>query len=129
MRKLARYGWHRDIPDHRDLTWSTPIHLKATKLPSSYDTSKYYPSVFDQGQSSSCVGNSTSAVASHARRLAGEGPDLLLSRLFIYYGARTLGGDPDVDNGSQIRDAIKVIASNRLSMADVWPFSDAFSII
>jgi len=96
--------------------------LEVAALPSAADTSELYPRVWDQGNSSSCVGHSVAATACHERARLRLSPSLELSRLFLYYGARAIGGNVDTDDGAEIRDGFKTLAQSGAPREDVWPF-------
>ena len=119
-RKIACYGWHRDLPDSRDLLY-VPA---ATTLPSSVDlrNSPFMPLVYDQGQIGSCTGNATAAALQFERRKQSLSPDFVPSRLFIYYNARVFSGDVGYDGGAQIRDAIKGVVTYGAPAETEWPY-------
>ena len=112
-----QYGWRRQKLDHRDLKLNSfPVDLKK-----SVDLRPEMPRVYNQGQTSSCVGNATAAAIHYARikqSLATWTP----SRLFLYYNARVLEGTADQDSGSEIRDAVKQAVNLGVCSEDIWPF-------
>ncbi|MEY2438756.1 MAG: hypothetical protein QOI34_141, partial [Verrucomicrobiota bacterium] len=59
-RKVARFGWIPDLPDHRDLLFSAPPTI-LRKLPRKIDLSAKCPPVFDQGEIGSCTANAIGA--------------------------------------------------------------------
>lgn len=127
MRRLARYGWKKDSLDPRDAHYR--LGAPALAPPPSADFNKFYPRVWDQEQSSSCTGQSGAATASHARNVAGLTPQLELSPLFLYYGARVLEGCAGIDGGAEIRDIFKTLATIGAPREDVWPFDPSVSSI
>ena len=46
-RKISRYGWTPDLPDHRDHFYSAPYEVTST-LPISIDLTDRCPAVYDQ---------------------------------------------------------------------------------
>ena len=54
VRKIARYGWIRDLPDQRDHLYAAPPEF-LLKLPTSVDLTPQCPPVYDQGQLGSCT--------------------------------------------------------------------------
>ena len=46
-RKIAGYGWNRDLPDGRDYMYAAPLAVLA-KLPPKVDLSGKCPDVYDQ---------------------------------------------------------------------------------
>ena len=53
-----------------------------------------------------------------------------LSRLFVYYNARVIEGDPDNDDGVYVRNGIKAINKWGVCSEDYWPYlTDKFAIL
>lgn len=122
-------GWRPDIPDIRDLEFEDSkflgLRMKAqgptikpkASLPEFYVIDKYrLPHVFDQGNLGSCVGNAISTMMSYIRKVVPR------SRLFIYYEARRMIGETNVDTGCYIRDGIKVVSSLGAPREGIWPY-------
>jgi len=110
-RKIKKYGWHSDMPDHRDHMYAP---LMAAKLQPKFDLRSSYtlPAVYDQGNIGSCTANAIAAAIQFDRyrqKLANS--DDIPSRLFIYYNERKIEGTTTIDSGAQIRDGIKTVAS------------------
>ena len=119
-RKIKRYGWVRDLPDHRDHLYSVPFEvLKA--LPAQTDLRSQCPSVYDQGQLGSCTANAIAA-AIEFERMRQKLQDFMPSRLFIYYNERVMEGTVDSDSGAQIRDGIKSVATQGDCPEAEWPY-------
>lgn len=120
MRKIQRYGWKRDLPDHRDrrLLLAPPT----APLPSLVDLrGQFEPPIYDQGDLGSCTANAI-AGAFEAELLKQGLKDFMPSRLFIYMNERIMEGDPDQDNGAQIRDGMKSIATLGVCSEEDWPY-------
>jgi len=119
--RVKRFGWVPDLPDARDHIYSAPIvHLGA--LPANVDLRDHCPAVYDQGQLGSCTGNAI-AGAIHFDRLKQKlEPDFVPSRLFIYYNERVIENDVQSDNGAQIRDGIKSVATVGVCDEQLWPY-------
>ena len=69
-----------------------------------------------------CTANSLSGAFDFERikqKLAPIGP----SRLFIYYNERLMEGSVNSDSGAQIRDGIKVLASQGVCPETEWPYN------
>jgi len=116
-RTHARYGWLRDLPDHRDHLYSAP----AIALPPHVDMRAQCPPVYDQGQLGSCTANAIGAAVQFDWRkqsLQDETP----SRLFIYYGERMVEGTVSSDSGAMLRDGIKVVATYGAPFETLWPY-------
>src|SRR5262249_18753286 len=95
-RKISRFGWVPDLPDHRDHLYAAPpVALRA--LPSSVDLRPSCPPVYDQGQLGSCTANAIAA-AMQFDQMKQKLPQIFMpSRLFIYYNERVMEGTVDSD--------------------------------
>ena len=113
-----KYGWQRDLPDHRDFKL---IHATTSLLskPSSFYLTPKMPPVYDQLQTSSCVGNACAAAFEFNISIVSQWTP---SRMFIYYNARMDEGCQDSDNGTQIRDAIKALGNYGVVPETEWTF-------
>lgn len=123
QRKIARYGYQRDSLDPRDRIYGLfdPI-LQDHQLPATYSLRSEMPPVYDQGQLGSCTANATVALFEHQAILQGEAA-VTPSRLFVYYEERRIEGQPaDQDTGAQVRDGIKVLASEGVPPESEWPY-------
>jgi hypothetical protein len=112
-------GWRPDVPDFRDHRFSATVAAPGTidlSRPSLVGKVTSQP-VFDQLQTSSCVGNAVALLHAVVRGVSPR------SRLQIYYEARRLIGETDRDEGAYIRDAIKVIANLGAGRETWWPFN------
>jgi C1A family cysteine protease len=122
-RKIAGYGWRPDHPDRRDHKLAicravpTPPHVDLS-------TSKCMPAVYDQGELGSCTANAIAAAIDFERAVQGE-PFITPSRLFVYFNERAIEGDTANDSGAEIRDGIKVVASQGVCPESVWPYDEA----
>ena len=111
QRRIGRYGWHPDLPDHRDLHYAVP-HAVALALPASADLRPGCPPVYDQGQLGSCTANAI-AGAIEFDQIKEKLPEFTPFRLFIYYNERVIEHDVQSDNGAQIRDGIKSVLTSQ----------------
>ncbi|WP_242393271.1 C1 family peptidase [Anaeromyxobacter oryzisoli] len=84
--KVQRYGWIRDLPDHRDLMYAAPI-VNLQTLPSKMDLrdTNLFPDAYDQDDLGSCTGNAIAAAVQYVRSKEKKSPGFIPSRLFIYY--------------------------------------------
>ncbi len=130
-RKVKRYGWIRDLPDHRDLLYAAPA-IDAVSLPPSADLRAGFPQPYDQGELGSCTANAVAAAVQYARRKQAKADDFLPSRLFIYYNERAVEGTLSEDAGAQLRDGMKVVAKlgvcpeeSRPPQKADWPYDAA----
>jgi C1A family cysteine protease len=122
-RKIKHFGWQPDLPDHRDRIYNLERKVyRSEELPPKYSLRQEMPPVYNQGQLGSCTGNGVAAVLENAetkQKQTAETP----SRLFIYYGERVIEGTVEEDSGAQIRDGIKVVASEGAPPEEkYWPY-------
>ena len=127
IRQIKGYGWKPDLPDARDLQFTSekvnyPIH--STTLLGKYN----HPPVYDQGQLGSCTANALAFLVEFylMNKSTSPNPDAKLympSRLFIYYYERLMEGSINYDSGAQIRDGIKVLARKGVSDENKWPYN------
>ena len=120
MRKIARYGWTRDLPDGRDLMYGAPPEVVA-KLPDKVDLRPGCPKVYNQGQLGSCTANSIGGALEFDQIRQKQKP-FTPSRLFIYYNERAMEGTIESDSGAQIRDGIKSVAQLGAPPEKDWPY-------
>lgn len=119
--KIKHYGWHPDLPDHRDQLYSAPVATLQT-LPPLVDLTSQCPPVYDQGQLGSCTANAIAgAIQFDQIKQSLPGP-FVPSRLFIYYDERVIEGTVATDSGAQIRDGIKTVASQGVCPEPMWPY-------
>merc|ERR1711966_513094 len=84
-----RYGWKRQLPDKRDLTFE----FDACDLPDFFDLRDELsvPPIYNQGALGSCTANALAAAFEFNERKEGYGDEEFTpSRLFIYYCERAL---------------------------------------
>ena len=130
MSTAIRLGWIRDSVDRRDLRYSfSPPSGNLADLPQTFDRWQGVraPDIRDQGQTGSCVGFST-ARALHFLAIAQGQASFVPSPMFLYYNARDIEGLAGVDQGCQIRDALKSSITEGVCSEDDWPF-DATQVL
>lgn len=91
------------------------------KLPPKVDLRQYLTEIEDQQNTNSCVANAVAGAYEYLVKKHEE-RDYDVSRLFIYYNARDLGGI-EGDNGSMIADAIEGLRNHGACAEDSWPFA------
>lgn len=123
MSEFHRLGWIPDSPDKRDYILALPRNLI---IPKSLDLRKdgFLPAPYDQGNLGSCVAHAACAALEYLERKAGE-PDVMRSRLEVYYRARELEGTVSQDAGCMIRDAMKALAKSGACPESLWPYDIA----
>src|SRR5215467_6084856 len=125
--KIKRYGWIPDLPDARDVLYSTPLGVLG-KLPAKVDLRPSGPSiVYDQGELGSCTGNAIAGAVQFERmkQKLSNAQTLVPSRLFIYYNERVIEGTVSQDNGAAIRDGVKSVATQGVCFENgpnSWPY-------
>lgn len=117
-----RYGWKPDSYDDRDKHHE--MLFSPSALPAQVDLSSSCPAVRDQGQLGSCTAFAVTG-ALRFDQMKQKLPDYAYSELFLYYCERVLEGDPGQDNGAEIRDGIKVAASQGVCSEALWPYNIA----
>lgn len=120
-RKVQRYGWRPQLPDHRDHEYAAPAP-PMLGLPAHIDLRPHCPAVYDQGELGSCTANAIGAAFEFDQIKEGLPHIWVPSRLFIYYNERKIEGDVGQDNGAQIRDGIKSVVSQGCCSEDLWPY-------
>lgn len=119
VRKVTKYGWRRDLPDHRDRKFI--LRTEAPALPRVVDNRPNDWGLYNQGHLGSCTANSS--LSGYRNVLKREGlPDFEASRLAQYYWTRCTEGTCDQDAGASIRDAIKTIGTNGVAPESLWPY-------
>jgi len=106
-KKLKKYGWIPDTPDHRDLKFTAPRHL-AEDIPSHVDLRPQMPPIYDQGELGSCTANAIGADLEYAQIRQGK-PHFLPSRLFTYYNTRVIENTIREDAGATLRNTVKSV--------------------
>ncbi len=121
-RKIQKFGWVPDLPDHRDHVYAAPQPVLA-KLPAKVDLRKKCPPVLNQGQLGSCTANAI-ANAHLFEQMKQKAKQIFHpSRLFIYYNERAMEGTVHSDAGAMIRDGIKSIAKLGVCNETAWPYA------
>ena len=123
-RKIQRYGWIPDLPDHRDQVYSAPV-AGLRVLPPRLDLRAQCPPVYDQGQLGSCTANSIGAAVQFEQLKQRLEEVFVPSRLFIYYNERDMEGTVKSDSGAQIRDGIKSVSKQGVCPEPEWPYAIA----
>jgi C1A family cysteine protease len=120
-RKIAGYGWNRDLPDGQDFMYGAPAEV-IRKLPESVDLRPGCPPVYDQGQLGSCTANAIGGALEFAQIKEKQANPFTPSRLFIYYNERVIEHTVDSDSGAQIRDGVKSVHKLGAPPETDWPY-------
>ena len=92
-------------------------------LPERVDLRMHCSPVENQTTTNSCVANAVVGALEYHQKKAGL-PLTDLSRLFVYYNARSLSESEGQDNGSQIHHGMAAILAYGACEARVWPFQE-----
>jgi C1A family cysteine protease len=117
---MHKFGYIPDALDFRDFNYGAVVDT-TRKLPKAVDLTNLMPPVYHQGNSSSCVAQSVAA-AMYYNFVKNKVVPENLSRLFIYYNTRAMENSIDLDQGCQIRNAIKSVANIGAPNEKLWPF-------
>jgi C1A family cysteine protease len=120
-RKIAGYGWNRDLPDGRDFMYGAPPEV-VRKLPESVDLRQGCQPVYDQGQLGSCTANAIGGALEFAQIKQKQANPFTPSRLFIYYNERVIEHTVESDSGAQIRDGVKSVHKLGAPPETDWPY-------
>lgn len=127
-RKIKRYGWIPDLPDHRDFMYAAPLAVLRA-LPPKKDLTGQCPPVYDQGELGSCTANAIGAAHQFEQMKQNRKTAFVPSRLFIYYNERVILGTVNEDSGAMIRDGIKSVVKQGVCPEDLpgaqpheWPY-------
>lgn len=118
------YGWIPDVPDQRDLLFAPdPAAMLKLATTPHFDltAASQMPKVWNQGQLGSCQGHASGACFAFAHKKSGHAT-FVPSRLWIYYQARVLEGNPSEDAGSSIRDGFKIMSKLGVPPETDWPY-------
>jgi C1A family cysteine protease len=120
-RKISRYGWIPDLPDHRDFLYAMPVAIIGAP-PASVDLRSQCPEVYNQGQLGSCTANAIAGAIQFEQMKQKLAQIFTPSRLFIYYNERVIEHTVDYDSGAQIRDGIKTVGRQGDCPEKEWPY-------
>ena len=123
-RKVARYGWIPDLPDHRDFVFAAAPSV-LSKLPVRVDLTSKCPAVYDQGEIGSCTANAIGGTIQFDQVKQKMRNTFIPSRLFIYYNERVMENTIKEDAGAMIRDGIKSVAKQGVCPEKMWPYDPA----
>ncbi len=112
------YGCRPDTKDQRDRM------LVARRGPvlDTVDLRQWAPPVMDQEAIGSCTAHGVTAAARFNIIKRATTYDFEMSRLQLYYDTRADEGTEASDAGAEIRDVIKMLATNGVGHEDLWPY-------
>ena len=115
------YGWLPDLPDHRDLPYST-VRPKGGPLPRAVDLRAGCSPVENQKTLGSCTANALVGALEFLENKAKSMAFVDLSRLFVYFNERVIAGTVASDSGAFLRDGIKSLAKLGVCKETMWPY-------
>lgn len=117
--RQTRIGGYRPGQKSEDAKIHELARFSREELPPKVDLRKYMTAVEEQ-VGNSCVANAfVGAYEYLAKRNLGESDDV--SRLFVYYNARSLDGSETEDAGTQMQLAIKALTEYGACSEEIWP--------
>lgn len=126
---MSRYGWIPQQPDHRDRLFHLEERVyRGHQLPRTVDLWPNVPAIWDQGQLGSCTAHGslrawiTEAIRQGVSLPSAPADGAALSRLMQYYDTRQVEGTVGSDSGGQVRDAIRVLATDGCAPESMWPY-------
>lgn len=115
-----KYGWIPDKPDKRDFAYRL-VPLQKFITPKSWDLRPDCSPVENQANLGSCTGNAAAGDLEYKDK-KNDKKYLEVSRLFIYYNARSYIDCIHEDSGAYIRDVVKGIAEFGACDEDLYPY-------
>lgn len=129
-----KFGYIKDRHDERDFLYCFhPEFLEASvPLPTSVNLISECSPIENQLNLGSCVAHATAAVTEMVElkllKTKTPGPEVFeaqfdpISRLFVYWNARKIGGDTSQDAGTTLRSAILALKGSGLCRETLWPY-------
>jgi len=85
---------------------------------------KEYTPISDQLQTMSCVANAAADALEILTGLKDPSNVTQLSRMFVYYNARNLGGNSNMNEGCYIHNAFQSLKTLGICSEELWPFEE-----
>jgi C1A family cysteine protease len=118
---IRKYGWIRDKLDPRDFKYKV---AKPISLPSIIDLSKNAGKIKDQGNLGSCTACASCSAFEYIENTINQNPIIEGSVLFVYYNARSIEGEQNIDNGSSARNCLKTMVKEGVANNELWHYSE-----
>ena len=93
-------------------------HHHTAGLPESEDLRYKMPPVYHQGNIGSCTANALIAALQY------DHPDMMGSRLFVYYNERRLEGHIPDDVGATLADGVRALTTYGICPEHEWPYEE-----
>ena len=119
---VRKYGWRKpeQVASHRLKKLEIPDN---TIYPPSIDLRGLFNYVFDQGALGSCVANAASSAMTVVINKSNLANKDIRSRLFLYFNARMIDGNPHADSGTTITAVVYAIENNGACSETEWPYN------
>lgn len=136
MQTRYKLGWLPDVPDTRDIPFSTVFRVPR-KLPAHTDLRAGCSPVEDQESLGSCTAQALVGTLeflelrallppSDQSKIANQKSKISrfrdLSRLFVYYNERAAIGTVQEDSGAMLRTGIKTLKAQGVCREGLWPY-------
>ncbi len=118
-------SWAQAQKDKRRALKGPKVSKNYSDLPQKMDLLKNCPPVDDQGNLGSCTAHAISAAVRMEQKSLSL-PDLPISRLFLYFNARSVGHTQQEDSGASIADAVRAITYG-IPPESLYPYDDRLS--
>jgi len=133
---MHKFTWKRDLPDFRDIHYSSKRTYKLEQLPAAVDLRPKCSPVENQDQLGSCTSFSLAGALEFLEEqsllTAAVSPQIFVpkiytpfSHLFIYYNERVVEGAINQDGGGQIRDGVKTLVDLGGCSETIWPYNES----
>lgn len=122
---MPGFGWVAQRPDHRDHLYHLEERIyQGHQLPKKVDLWPHVPPIWNQGELGACTAHGS--LRGFLTEAIKQGVTIpMLSRLMQYFDTRAVEGTTDSDSGGQVRDAIKVLATDGCAPESEWPYDIA----
>jgi len=122
-----RYGWIPDLPDQRDIPYTT-YEAAPPVLKGQVDLRPNCTPVENQKDLGSCTSFALVGNLEYLK-LHSIKKTTLFSELFLYYNERAITHQEKSDSGSSLRDGIKTLKRQGDCLSALWPYDvDKFTV-
>lgn len=112
-------GMRADQPDFRDRYFKDTKYKAGLSIDDTVDWRNRIGMCWDQGEIGSCVAHGVGSLIIYVY------PELMPSRLKIYYDGRAIEKTTRIDSGLEIRDGVKATVKDGVCQEAMWPYDVA----
>jgi len=123
MVEYMKLGCKKDVIDKRDYLAKEILSTIAVPKFSERDYSDILTPIKNQGSLGSCVGFGVTSVIEFLKQEQVLDPTIDLSEMWVYWKAKEIDAWPN-EEGTSIRDALKVLNHKGIPLEKYWPYSD-----